>query len=226
MKQLPLDIAQQSPATLANFVPGRNSELLQTLGNILAGGEKERFVYLWGGAGCGKTHLLQAAGRTCTDNGKKAIYFSCEGKTRFGTRSREADCVMVDDVDCLGPRAQIGLFNLYNRLRDDDHAFLLVSGPVAPARLKLREDLVTRLGWGLVYQVHELTDEEKVEAMKSHATGRGLDLPQEVCDYLIRHEQRDLPALMATVDALDSYSLASQRKVTIPLVRELLQAVP
>jgi DnaA family protein len=75
-----------------------------------------------------------------------------------------------------------------------------------------------------VYQVHELTDEEKIKAMKSHATSRGLDLSQEVCDYLLRHERRDLPSLMATLDALDSYSLASQRKVTVPLVRELLQA--
>ena len=101
--------------------------------------------------------------------------------------SGEADCVTVDDVDRLGAEAQIGLFNLYNHIRDEGHAFLLVSGPVAPAQLKLRGDLVTRLGWGLVYQVHELTDEEKIKAMKSHAASRGLDLPQEVCDYLLRH---------------------------------------
>ncbi len=76
---------------------------------------------------------------------------------------------------------------------------------------------------GLVYQVHELTDEEKIEAMKNHASSRGLDLPQEVCDYLLRHERRDLTSLMAKLDELDKYSLASHRKVTVPLVRELLQ---
>jgi DnaA family protein len=90
-------------------------------------------------------------------------------------------------------------------------------------KLKVREDLVTRLGWGLVYQVHELTDEEKIEAMKSHAITRGLELSQEVCGYLLRHARRDLPSLMATLDALNGYSLANQRKVTVPLVRELLQ---
>jgi DnaA family protein len=132
---------------------------------------------------------------------------------------------MVDDVDRLNANAQIGLFNLYNRICDESRAFLLVSGPAAPAQLKLkvREDLVTRLGWGLVYQVHELTDEEKAKAMKNHSASRGLDLSQEVCDYLLHHGRRDLPSLMATLDALDSYSLANRRKVTLPLVRELLQ---
>jgi DnaA-homolog protein len=224
MKQLVLDIAPSPPPTLANFVPGRNAELLQTLGNVLAGREREHFVYIWGGAGCGKSHLLQGMAGLCTLSKLSAAYFACDANTSFIAGS-EADCVMVDDVDRLNANAQIGLFNLYNRIRDESRAFLLVSGPAAPAQLKLkvREDLVTRLGWGLVYQVHELTDEEKAKAMKNHSASRGLDLSQEVCDYLLHHGRRDLPSLMATLDALDSYSLANRRKVTLPLVRELLQ---
>lgn len=223
MKQLLLDIAPPPQATLINFVPGRNAELLQALDNILVGRESERIIYLWGRPGCGRSHLLQGVAGVCMRNKMSTAYFACDENTHFADGS-ETDCVLVDDVDRLNGEAQIGLFNLYNRIRDEGRAFLLVTGPAAPAQLKLREDLVTRLGWGLVYQVHELTDEEKVEAMKSHAISRGLDLSQEVCDYLLRHERRDLPSLMATLDALDSYSLASQRKITVPLVRELLQA--
>lgn len=224
MKQLVLDIAPSPPPTLANFVSGRNAELLQTLGNILAGLEREHFVYLWGGTGCGKSHLLQGMAGLCMHDKMSTAYFACDANTSF-TAGSEADCVMVDDVDRLNAEAQIGLFNLYNYIRDEGRALLLVSGSTAPAQLKLkvREDLVTRLGWGLVYQVHELTDEEKAKAMKSHSASRGLDLSQEVCDYLLRHGRRDLPSLMATLDALDSYSLANRRKVTVPLVRELLQ---
>ncbi len=224
MKQLVLDIAPSPPPTLANFVPGRNAELLQTLGNILAGLEREHFVYLWGGVGCGKSHLLQGMAGLCMRNKRSTAYFECDANTSFSAGS-EADCVMVDDVDRLNADAQIGLFNLYNRIRDEGRALLLVSGPAAPAQLKLkvREYLATRLGWGLVYQVHELTDEEKAKAMQSHSASRGLDLSQEVCDYLLHHGRRDLPFLMATLDALDSYSLANRRKVTVPLVRELLQ---
>ncbi|PTR15467.1 regulatory inactivation of DnaA Hda protein [Nitrosospira sp. Nsp2] len=223
MKQLLLDIAPPPLPTLANFVPGRNAELLQTLENILMGREKERFFYLWGNRGCGKSHLLQGLAGAYKHTRMKATYYACDENTRFAADG-EADCVLVDDSDRLGAEAQIDLFNLYNRIRDEGHACLLVTGPVAPAQLKLRDDLVTRLGWGLVYQVHELTDEEKIKAMKSHAASRGLDLPQEVGDYLLRHERRDLPTLIATVDALDNYALANRRKITVPLVRELLQA--
>lgn len=222
MKQLALDIAPSPPPTLDNFVPGRNAELLQTLGNILSGREQEHFVYLWGAVGCGRSHLLQGVAGICMRNQMSTAYFACDANTSFAAGS-EADCVMVDDVDRLNAKAQIGLFNLYNRIREEGDALLLVSGSAAPVQLTLREDLVTRLGWGLVYHVHELTDEEKIKAMKSHAASRGLDLPQEVCDYLLRHGRRDLPSLMATLDSLDSYSLANRRKVTVPLVRELLR---
>jgi DnaA family protein len=224
MKQLLLDIAPSPPPTLANFVPGRNIELLQTLSNIIEGLERERFVYLWGGAGCGRSHLLQAVAGICMRRKMDVAYFSCTPETDF-IASSEADCVTVDDVDRLDAEAQISLFNLYNHIRNEGHAFLLVSGPAAPAQLKLRVDLITRLGWGLVYQVHELSDEEKIKAMKSHAIDRGLDLPQEVCDYLLRHGRRDLPSLMATLDALDGFSLANQRRITVPLVRELFQVI-
>lgn len=223
VKQLLLDIAPPPLPTLDNFVPGRNGELLHTLENMLTGRETERFAYLWGEAGCGKTHLLQGIAGVYMLNKMNTAYFACDEKTDFDDSS-EADCLLVDDVDRLGPEAQIRLFNLYNRIRDRGQALLLVTGPAPPARLKLREDLVTRLGWDLVYQVHELTDEEKIKAMKSHAASRGLDLSQEVCGYLLRHERRDLPTLIATVDALDRYSLANRRKVTVPLVRELLHS--
>ncbi|TSA53015.1 MAG: DnaA regulatory inactivator Hda [Nitrosomonadaceae bacterium] len=227
MKQLLLDIAPPSPPTLANFVPGRNRELSQTLDDMLVG--KERFVYLWGATGCGRSHLLQAVIAAATRNQLNAVYIECDSTDNtdnaFAAAST-ADCVAVDDVERLSASTQIGLFNLYNRMRDEDHARLLVSGPVAPAQLKLREDLVTRLGWGLVYQVHELTDEEKVQAMQSHAASRGFDLPQEVSDYLLRHGRRDMPSLIAMLDALDRHSLANQRQITVPLLRELLRGAP
>lgn len=224
MKQLLLDIAPPSSPTLANFVPGRNHELLQTLSDVLTG--RERFVYLWGATGCGRSHLLQAVVAAGMRNKLNAVYIECEGTDDANTAfaaSHVADCVAVDNVERLSADAQIGLFNLYNHMRGEDHARLLISGPVAPAQLGLREDLVTRLGWGLVYQVHELTDEEKVQAMQSHAVSCGFDLPQEVSDYLLRHGRRDLPSLIATLDALDRHSLENQRQITVPLLRELLQ---
>ncbi|MEY4960072.1 MAG: hypothetical protein RL610_251 [Pseudomonadota bacterium] len=224
MKQLLLDITPTPSPALDNFVPGHNRELLQTLDEIIAG--KERFVYLWGATGCGRSHLLQAVVAVAARNKLNAVYIKCSSaddmNATFGTHVA-ADCVAVDDVKFLNASGQISLFNLYNHIRDEGHARLLVSGPVAPAQLGLREDLVTRLGWGLVYQVHELTDDEKVRAMQKHAVSLGFDLPKEVSDYLLRHGQRDMPTLIETINALDRRSLVDQRQITVPLLCELLE---
>ncbi len=130
--------------------------------------------------------------------------------------------VAVDDVAQLNAEDQIALFNLYNDLRENGGAFV-ASGPCPPAQLEVRPDVATRLGWGLVYQVQGLSDMEKAQALQEHARARGFSLPQEVLDYLLRHWRRDLPSLMAVLDALDRITLEQQRPVTVPLLRQLLQ---
>jgi len=130
--------------------------------------------------------------------------------------------VAVDDVDQLDDAEQIGLFGLYNQMRDSG-GLLLVSGKESPLNLELRDDLRTRLGWGLVYQVHGLSDDEKVQALKQHAHERGFALPVEVAQYLLRHGRRDLPSLMQVLDALDEHSLRLHRVPSVPLLKEVLQ---
>ena len=129
----------------------------------------------------------------------------------------------MDDVEGLDDAAQIALFALYNRMRENG-GMLLVSGTQAPAFLKLRDDLRTRLGWGLVYQVHALNDSEKAEALRQHALARGFELPHEVTTYLLRHGRRDLPALLATLDALDEHCLRLKRAASVPLLKEVMRA--
>jgi DnaA family protein len=90
--------------------------------------------------------------------------------------------------------------------------------------LTLRADVVTRLAWGLVYEVHGLSDREKAAALAGHASVRGFALQEDVSNYLLTHARRDMPGLVALLDALDRYSLESQRPVTVPLLRELLAA--
>jgi DnaA family protein len=222
MQQLLLDIHPTPLPTLANFLPGRNRELLQLLTNILCGQEKERFVYVWGGAGCGKSHLLQAVVAAYIQKNAKAVYCSARNHGDLSFDSA-MDCVAIDDIDGLQADRQIDLFNLYNQVRDETGAVLLLSGTAAPMRLALRQDLVTRLGWGLVYELHELTEAEKIQAMQTYSAEYGFALPQEICLYLLRHGRRDLPSLMMTLDALGRYSLQHRRPITIPLLRELLQ---
>ncbi|MFZ5502356.1 MAG: DnaA regulatory inactivator Hda [Pseudomonadota bacterium] len=210
MSQLLLDIAPDKLPTLGNFVAGRNVELVTALRQMLAGGG-ERSFYLWGEQGSGKSHLLRA----CVQAVRGAQYLR-------GGVPPLARLVAVDDVEQLDDAAQIALFNLYNQSRDGD-AILLVSGTTAPLHLKLRDDLRTRLGWGLVYQIHALNDEEKAQALAQHAHSRNFTLPQEVTHYLLRHGRRDLPSLIAAVDALDEQSLRLHRAPSVPLLKEVLQ---
>jgi len=195
------------------------------LKNILGGHEQERFIYLWGVNGCGKSHLLQAVVESFIQNKLNADYINCGITQNFKMDFSVVDkinCLTIDNVDRLNASTQIDLFNLYNHIRDECQSFMLVSGSVAPSQLKLREDLVTRLGWGLIYQVHELSDNEKIQAMKKHAKRKGFELTQDVCNYLLRHVKRDLPSLLVTLDALDLHSLREKRPITIPMLRELL----
>ncbi len=215
MTQLLLNIAPDWVPTLDNFVVGRNVELLSALRHALAGTAKERFFALWGEAGSGKSHLLRAAVEHARAQGWSAVY-------AHAAVPEFAQVVAVDDVGTLEGSAQIALFALYNRLRESG-GMLLVSAATAPAHLKLRDDLRTRLGWGLVYQVQALSDAEKAQALERHAQARGLILPQEVTQYLLRHGRRDLPSLLALLDALDAHCLRLQRAPSVPLLKEAMQ---
>lgn len=214
MTQLLLGIAPDWTPTLDNFVPGHNVELIELLRHALLG-DGERSIYLWGEAGSGKSHLLQALVIAAQELGLGAEY----ALTRVPAA---ADVIAVDDVQALDGEAQIALFSLYNQMRESG-GLLLVSGTAAPMQLELRDDLRTRLGWGLVYEVHSLSDEEKAQALQRHAHARGLELPSEVTQYLLRHGRRDLPALLATLDALDELCLRLKRWPSLPLLREIMQ---
>jgi DnaA family protein len=130
---------------------------------------------------------------------------------------------LLDNCDQLSEEHQIAAFALYNQVKDAGGSWI-ASANQAPAQLKLREDLRTRLGWGLIYELHGLSDEEKLDALSKSAESRGLSLSPGVLPYLLTHFRRDMPSLSAMLDALDRYSLETQRPITLPLLRELLQS--
>lgn len=196
MKQLLLDIKPAAPPTLNNFVLGRNAEALASLSDVFSHTAQSSFIYLWGEVGSGKSHLLQAC------------------------KARNAN--VVDDVHLLDAEAQIALFNTYNQLKEAG-GILITAGLHAPSQMSLRDDLATRLAWGLVYQLQPLNDAEKALALNNHAAERGMRLPSDVVEYCLRYLKRDLSTLMSTLDALDEWSLTTKKPVTVPMLRHLLQ---
>ncbi|MES1982745.1 MAG: DnaA regulatory inactivator Hda [Pseudomonadota bacterium] len=217
MSQLLLDIAPDWVPTLDNFIVGRNTELYANLRNVLAA--SSGCIYIWGEAGSGKTHLLRAAVHRLSLQQRPASYVA---DALSDDALQRAEMIAVDDVDTLPEAAQITLFSLYNRIRENT-GVLLVSGNAAPSHLSLRDDLRTRLGWGLVYQLHALNDDEKALALHQHAHARGFIVSPEVMQYLLRHGRRDLPALLAVLDALDRHCLSLKRTASVPLLKEVME---
>jgi DnaA family protein len=221
MKQLALGLPPLSPPTFDNFVVGRNEEVVEALRALARPDARERFIYLWGPPGCGKSHLLDAAVCACAAQGRVLALVQHGQALPVPDDDLAARGVAVDDVNLLEPDEQSELFTLYNVVRERG-GVLLAAGGGPPATLAMREDLLTRLGWGLVYQVYPLSDEEKAAALIEYARARGMPMPDEVVGYLLARENRDLRHLTALLDALDRYSLETRRQVTVPLVRELL----
>ena len=218
MQQLLLQLASPPAPTLDNYVPGRNGAALQALRDIARGAGGERFVYLWGEPGSGRTHLLRGLAQAAS--GGKGLYLC---GTPGGSMAAD-NVIAVDDVQDLSAGDQIALFDLYNRVRAGGGA-LVASGDAAPAQLALREDLRSRLAWGLAFQLHPLSDAEKAAALREHARGRALDLPEDIIAYLLKHARRDMASLIGILDALDRYSLEQKRPVTLPLVRDALDSM-
>ena len=176
--------------------------------------------YLWGPPGCGRSHLLRATRAAADAAGRRVVLVAGE------EAGAELPCppgglLIVDNADRLGEAAQVALFRVFNSARLAGLA-LLMSGTAPPLELQLREDLRTRIGQAIVYQVKPLSDEDKAATLQGQASQRGLRMEDEVIGYMLRHTSRDLPSLMAVLDALDRASMERKRPVTVPLLKEML----
>ncbi len=242
-KQFALDISHSPKASLENYLPGKDLALISALQDIQHSWAKpspqdssnplnQRWIYWWGPEGSGRTHLLNALGNAAEKFGLEHValtpfepssWVRAEEKMTALAESVTPSVITVDDVDRLDDRLVGSLFRILNGVQASKAIHVFMAGNAAPANLKLREDLRTRLGWGLIFQTQLLDDDEKIQALEEAAKARGLVLSPDVLPWLLSRFYRDMPNLMALIDALDAYSLETKRAVTLPLVRELLQ---
>ena len=226
-RQLPLGLQLRAAARFANFIAGPNRELLEQL-QAVAAGSGEPFFLLWGSAGTGKTHLLHACCHHAGAAGHEVAYLSLRDVADLSPQLLEGweryALVCLDDVDVIAGQSEWeeALFHLYNRIREQGGA-LIVSSAALPASVPFGlPDLASRLGWGLVYQLQPLNDEQRLEALQRRARQRGCDMPDETGRYLLRRLPRDMPALFDLLERLDEASLAAQRRLTVPFVKSVL----
>lgn len=219
MTQLLLDLRLNQPPSLDNFIVGENDELLSRLRMLAQPGCFDA-IYLWGSSGCGKSHLLNAAGGLSLR--RRPALLLADGPAAADFHAPPGGLLIVDDVELLDDAAQIALFRIFNTARLVGLG-LLLAGHQPPVKLKLREDLRTRIGQTLIYEVKTLNDEQKAAALRRHALERGLKVDDGLVRYLLSHGRRDLPSLMAVLDQLDRATLERQRPATLPLLKEALQ---
>jgi DnaA family protein len=227
IQQLPLGIQLKAAARFSNFVAGPNNELLDQL-QLAANGKGEPFFLIWGSAGSGKSHLLQASCHQAASQGRTAAYLSLRDYWNVQPELLDGwdayDLVCLDDMDAIAGQRQWqeAIFHLYNRTREQGGS-LIVSSNAAPAGLQLcLPDLRSRLGWGLTYQLKSLDDQQRLQALQLRAQQRGCEMPDETGRYLMRRLPRDMPALFDLLDQLDEASLVAQRKLTVPFVKSVL----
>jgi len=224
---LPLGLALRDSARFESFFPGPNTEAVRCL-QLAAAGEGETLVFLCGAAGLGKTHLLQAACHAAARCEQAAAYLPLHELRVLSPDlfegMEELRLVCVDDVEAIAglPEWETGLFHLFNRMRESGSRLLVTaSGRADRIGLQL-PDLVSRLGWGVVYTLSPLDEASVQAALKHRARGRGLELPEETAAFLLKRIPRDLASVFDLLDRLDEASMVEQRRLTIPFVRSVL----
>jgi DnaA family protein len=228
-EQIPLRFAWQDGFSFKNFFAGENTLAVHHLQQITSGESvDEQFLFLWGFANVGKSHLLQAACQQAADSELSVAYLPLtdigELHPEMFTGLEQLSLVCIDDVQVLAGNKEIeeALFHLYNRTRDVGNK-MIVAGNIAPNALPIKlTDLQSRLSWGPVFHLQELNDQNKIAALQLRAKTRGFELTEDVGLFLIRRSARDMPSLFALLDKLDEASLAQHRKLTIPFVRNLI----
>jgi DnaA-homolog protein len=231
-RQLPLPLAPAPAPGFDNFLPGANAAACDHLRQLAPAGPP---VYLWGPPGSGKTHLLQATLRAARAAGRVATALPRSGAVAppvatvtdaaadtVADRMPRPALIVIDDCDALDAEAQARAFSAFVDAAAHGAA-LVAAGRVPPVDLPVREDLRTRLGWGLVFALKPLGETELRAALRQEAARRGLTLSDDLVHHLLTRFARDLSQLMPLLDRLDRYALARSRALTVPLLRAMLQ---
>jgi DnaA-homolog protein len=222
MKQIALDIGLARGPTLESFRPGPNAAALAHL-RLWSGSPTRSPVptYLWGASASGKTHLLMAVREALRSQGAAVGWMDADMPEPPAFEEHWA-AVLLDDVHLYSAVQQQAAFNWFVNAQTLLRG-VLAAGQLPPADLPLREDLRTRLGWGHVFQLQVLSEPERRAVLRQEADARGVFLGDEVMDFMLTRFSRDLGSLMLLLDQLDGYALQTQRAVTIPLIKSMLE---
>jgi DnaA family protein len=226
--QLTLGLNLKDEATFVNFYAGKNPEIVTALKETAAG-MGERIIYLCGARGEGCSHLLQSCCHYAYQHQLGSVYLPLENLISLSPEVlngyESLSLVCIDDLHKIAghPEWEEAVFHLFNRIYDSGGRIIIAARDLPKSINVSLPDLVSRLSWGIVYQLHSLSDSDKIAVLIMRAHRRGISLSDEVGKYILTHCPRHMGTLFAALDALDKASLAAQRRLTIPFVKEVLQ---
>ena len=241
--QLPLALRWPRRQRFEYFHAGSNAAAVAAV-QALARALDAPWVYLHGASGSGRSHLLMAACQAASAGSASALSADPDDGQVTAARSAQylplaalADPVAalrgvvgnellaLDDLGAIAGNAaaEHALFDLYNRAHAEGGA-LLFAASTSPNQLSIAlPDLRSRLGACTQFVLKPLDDTERRDILKSQAAVRGIQLDDSVLDWLFARYVRDLGALLDLLDRLDQASLAAQRRITIPFLRDFLR---
>lgn len=224
--QLPLGFEPGELYTFDSLVSGDNAVAV-ALAQQTALGAGEKQLYFWGESGLGKSHLLQACCNLAAKNQRTVCYLTqaeiSNQSTDMFDGLEQINLICLDDIETwlIDNVWETALFNLINRVRENNNGLMMASAhPPEEAFVKL-PDLRSRLSWGPVFQLRGLSDKDKYQALRYRANQNGLELPENVADYLMQRYPRDMFGLFERLAVLDKAAMATQRRLTIPLVKSV-----
>ena len=226
MKQIALDIGLSAGPTVANFCAGPNLAALQHLELWLGdkGNAHNRSpvpTSYWGPSGSGKSHLLKAAREGLREQGARVGWLDAS-MHNAPEYSESWAAVLMDDVHAFTAAQQQVAFNWFVHAQTLQRP-VMAAGEFAPVELKLRDDLRTRLGWGHIFGLQLLSEDQRRAVLRQAADARGVFLGDEVMDFMLTRFSRDLGHLMELLELLDGYSLQSKRAITIPMIKSMME---
>lgn len=226
--QLPFDFSVSEKFTFDNFLVSRqNQELVSLLTDFQ--NTRDKVAFIWGNTGVGKSHLLQALCHSNEESkGMQALFLPMQKIRVFGPdvfkSLHHMELICIDDVDTVvGERSwEESLFEFFNKSLEAG-VKLVISSANSPRGLDFAlQDLASRMSWGLIYQLYEINDEEKISALDKRSRARHMPLAPDVLQYIYMRHSRDLQSLLEVLDKLDELSLVEKRRLTIPFVRQVM----
>jgi DnaA family protein len=230
LRQLALDIGLSPAPDFDTFIALGNEPVLTELSSMRPGCAP---VYLWGPSGSGKTHLLKALQAHAQRRGERVLWLEPGGiwpHAETGTAGPsnaslidplDVQWLLMDQAEAWSAAEQQAAFSAFVRVGAQGGC-VVAAGRMPPVDLPIREDIRTRLGWGLVLSLWPLGESTLRQALQDEAQRRGLRLGDEVLDYALKRLARDLKSLTGLLDRLDRYALQWQRPLTVPLLRQML----